>query len=105
MIGLHPKTGSRGRAISPEIAERIAFDLETTGDSASLNNLTHRERQILHLLAKGQTLNEIADQLAISNKTVSTHKARLMRKSGINNNAELIAYAMRHRVIEYEPQT
>lgn len=94
------KLAAGGRAISPEIAERIAFDLEATGDSASLGNLTHREQQILHLLAKGRSLNEIADQLAISNKTVSTHKTRLMKKAGINNNAELVTYAMKHRIIE-----
>ncbi|TBW55434.1 response regulator transcription factor [Marinobacter halodurans] len=100
LVGAIRKLAAGGRAIHPELAERIAFDLEVTGNRTSPGDLTRRERQILHLLAKGLTLNEIADQLAISNKTVSTHKTRLMKKAGINNNAELVTYAMRHRMIE-----
>ena len=94
------KLASGGRAISPELAERIAFESEGSNDEAPPSGLTQRERQILQLLARGLTLNEVADKLMISNKTVSTHKTRLMKKAGINNNAELIRYAMKHRMVE-----
>jgi len=52
----------------------------------------------LQLLAKGQSLNDIGRDLAISNKTVSTYKARLFEKLHISNNAELIRYYDAHRL-------
>ena len=55
-----------------------------------------REQEILRLIAKGISLKEIATMLAISSKTVSTHKARLTAKMGLKNNADLIRYALRH---------
>ena len=55
--------------------------------------LSGRERQIMELIAKGMCINDIANTLSISNKTVSTHKARLMQKMNLKSNAELILYA------------
>jgi len=51
---------------------------------------------VLHLLAAGKSINAIADVLVLSAKTISTHKMRLMQKLGIENNAELIRYAIKH---------
>ena len=52
------------------------------------------------MLVAGKGVNEIADELAISNKTVSTHKARLMQKMNCRSNAELVRYAVAHGLIE-----
>ena len=89
------KTASGGHVIDPAIAEQFVFDPEY-GDGPQHELLTMREQEILRLIAKGISLKEIATMLAISSKTVSTHKARLTAKMGLKNNADLIRYALRH---------
>ncbi|MBR9882178.1 MAG: response regulator transcription factor [Oceanospirillales bacterium] len=83
-----------GRYLCPELAERIAFEADSVDDDDSNIRLSNREMQVLRLLAQGLSQNEIAARLVISNKTVSTHKTRLMRKMEIGSNAELIRYAV-----------
>jgi DNA-binding NarL/FixJ family response regulator len=62
--------------------------------------LTAREREILQLLAEGRSNSAISDVLAISVKTVETHRATIMRKLGVSSLAELVRYAIRNRVID-----
>lgn len=93
------KVAAGGRFIVPSLAEQIAFDDATTAETSSHHQLTERELQILRMLAQGKGLNEIARELSISNKTVSTHKVRMMRKMKITSNAELIRYCVTHRVV------
>jgi DNA-binding NarL/FixJ family response regulator len=62
--------------------------------------LSEREFDILRSLVHGKSVNEIADELKISNKTVSTHKARLMQKMDFHNNAEMVRYAVEHGLLE-----
>jgi DNA-binding NarL/FixJ family response regulator len=94
------KVAGGGRFIDPVLAERMVFD--AGGDSARLPHLllSERESEILRLLVGGKSVNEIADELSISNKTVSTHKARLMQKMDFHNNAELVRYAVAHGLVE-----
>ncbi|MBV1787365.1 response regulator transcription factor [Marinobacterium sp. D7] len=87
------RVAAGGRYLSPEMAERIAFELDSAAEDLP-TNITRRELQILRLLVQGANQNDIASRLAISNKTVSTHKTRLMRKLGITSNAELIRFAV-----------
>ena len=61
--------------------------------------LSDREFQVLQMLAAGTSINDIADALSLSAKTISTHKMRLMQKLGLNNNSEVIRYAVRHGLI------
>ncbi|KEA65111.1 DNA-binding response regulator, LuxR family, near polyamine transporter [Marinobacterium lacunae] len=89
-----------GRYLSPELAERIAFEADRIDDDDSNTRLSNREMQVLRLLAQGLSQNEIATRLVISNKTVSTHKTRLMRKMDIGSNAELIRYAVDTGIVE-----
>lgn len=84
-----------GRYLDPRIAEQLAFASSNPADDATAQ-LSDREFQILRLLAQGLSVNQIADQLVISNKTVSTHKTRLMEKMGFTCNADIIKYAMTH---------
>ncbi|MEA3104786.1 response regulator transcription factor, partial [Caballeronia mineralivorans] len=58
-----------------------------------------REFQVLQMLAAGNSINDIADALSLSAKTISTHKMRLMQKLGLNNNSEVIRYAVRHGLV------
>ncbi|MRV74445.1 response regulator [Duganella sp. FT92W] len=92
------KVASGGRYIDPRIVERMVFE----GDDEQApphEQLSSREQRILGLLGQGRTVNEIAAELSISNKTVSTHKARLMQKMSFANNAELMRYVFTHDVM------
>lgn len=89
-----------GRFIDPDIAEQMMFEKPVPGESAPHERLSERELHIMKLFAKGHGINEIADELFISNKTVSTHKARLMQKMNFQSNAELIRYTADHGLIE-----
>ncbi|SFA64355.1 response regulator [Metapseudomonas otitidis] len=89
------RVASGGRYLDPRIAEQLAFASSSPTDDAAAQ-LSDREFQILRLLAQGLSVNQIADQLVISNKTVSTHKTRLMEKMGFTCNADIIKYAMTH---------
>jgi DNA-binding NarL/FixJ family response regulator len=84
-----------GRYIDPSLVDSVVFHAEQS-DQASLDQLSPRELQILELIAGGMALGDIADRLHLSPKTVSTHKMRLMHKLNLENNAELLKYAVRH---------
>lgn len=90
------KVAAHGRFIDPKLAEQMVFEFEAPGPAKPHEKLSEREFQIFELLAKGQSLNHIGQELSISNKTVSTYKARLFEKLQINNTAELIRYYDAH---------
>lgn len=94
------RVATGGRFVDPLIAEQMMFEKSTPGEDAPHERLSDRELHILKLFAKGKGVNEIATELFISNKTVSTHKARLMQKLNFQNNAELVRYAADHGLIE-----
>ena len=99
LMAIH-KVAAGGRMIDPVLAEQMAFELGGSGQRPPHTLLSDREFHILRLLVRGISVNGIAEELAISNKTVSTHKARLMQKMNIDNNAELVRYAVEHGLIE-----
>ncbi|MCK9389082.1 MAG: response regulator transcription factor [Sulfuritalea sp.] len=100
LYAIHKVAGG-GRYIDPTVAEQIALDASGgNGDGSLHEQLSDREFEILKLLAKGMGVNEIAAMLSISNKTVSTHKARLMEKMDIKTNAELVRYALINRLVD-----
>lgn len=87
------RVAAGGRYISPHIAEQIAFSA-TNAETPLHARLSNREYDVFILLASGVSVNDIAQQLSISNKTVSTHKARLMEKMQATNFADLVRYAI-----------
>lgn len=93
------KVAAGGNYIMPNLAEQMVFQTEAAATPALHTQLTERELQILRLLVKGSGLNDIAGELNISNKTVSTHKVRMMRKMNISSNAELIRYAITSGIV------
>jgi DNA-binding NarL/FixJ family response regulator len=88
------KVAAGGKYIAPELAQAMVFDAMHTTQRPLHHLLSERERVIFKLLTSGKSVNEIALQLSISNKTVSTHKTRLMEKLGTSNMADLMRYAM-----------
>jgi len=84
-----------GRFIDPALVDSVVFNANVD-ESDRRQQLSPRELQILQMISSGLPLGEIADRLHLSPKTVSTHKMRLMQKLDLNNNAELLKYALRH---------
>lgn len=93
------KVAAGARYIDPQLVEQIALSWSEPYQRSGLNNLTDREFQVMRMLAKGLSVNQIADQLIISNKTVSTHKVRLMEKMGFVNNADIVKFALDQSLI------
>jgi DNA-binding NarL/FixJ family response regulator len=94
------KVAGGGRFIDPTVAEQMVFEKPAGSDALPHERLSERELHIMKLLAMGRGINEIAAELFISNKTVSTHKARLMQKMDLQSNAELVRYAADHGLVE-----
>ncbi len=87
------KVSSGGQYIDPAIAEQVAFESAIPRQTLPHTLLSDREFSIFRLLVAGKSVNEIAKQLFISNKTVSTHKANLMEKMDLHTVADLVRYA------------
>jgi two-component system, NarL family, invasion response regulator UvrY len=81
------------------MAEALLTHLDADPDAAPHAGLSDREFQVLRLLASGKPVSAIGDELALSVKTVSTYRARLLRKMGMRNNAELTRYAIEHGLV------
>ncbi len=94
------KVAGGGAFISSAVAEQLALGAMPQAEGPPHSALSDREFQVLRLLVSGRTVTEIADQLNLSVKTVSTHKARLMQKMNISSQAELIRYALTHRLVD-----
>jgi DNA-binding NarL/FixJ family response regulator len=89
-----------GAYVSPETAERLALDAGRASDAAPHTRLSDREYQVFQMIANGAAVGEIAKQLSLSVKTVSTHKTRILEKMGLANQAELIRYALEHKLLD-----
>ncbi|HKR40677.1 MAG TPA: response regulator transcription factor [Paraburkholderia sp.] len=98
LLAVIRKLADGGRFIDPKLVDAMVFETQR-GDVPPHEVLSDREFQVLQMLAAGMSINEIAEACALSAKTISTHKMRLMQKLGLSNNAEVIRYAIRHRMI------
>ena len=90
------KVSGGGRYIDPAIAEQVAFESAVAKQTLPHTLLSDREFSIFRLLVAGKSVNEIAKQLFISNKTVSTHKVNLMKKMDRHTVPDLVRYAAKH---------
>ena len=94
------KVVSGGRYISPALAEKLAFQLGHESEKPAHESLSDREFQVLRLIAGGKTATQIAEDLALSVKTVSTYRTRILQKMRLKTNAELIRYAIENHLVE-----
>jgi len=94
------KIHTGGKYINPSLAETLAFEVEFKTHEEPHKRLSNREYQVLCSIASGKTINEIADQLSISDKTVRTYRERLLDKMNLKNDVELTHYAIKHKLIE-----
>jgi len=86
--------------ISPSLAEKLAFDLETDSEKPLHETLSDREYQVMCMIASGKTVKEIAKELYLSVKTISAHRARILEKMKMKTNAELTHYAIKNRLVD-----
>lgn len=89
-----------GGFLSPEVAQKMAFGMVQSSNALPHTLLSDREFQIFQMLAAGMGISEIADNLHLSAKTISTHKTRLLLKMSLSNTSDLIRYAIKHRLID-----
>lgn len=87
------------RFLTPELAQILAFDQAQPPSGPVHRNLSGRALQVLCLIAVGKPPREIAAALNVSVKTVATHRARLLARMNLSNNAELVQYAIEHGLI------
>ena len=88
------------RYISASVADLLAQQLGKSGDGLPHEQLSEREFQVFLKLAKGVTASDIAEELSLSVKTVSTYRTRLMEKMNLNTNSDLTYYALKNRRID-----
>ena len=93
------KVAAGGRYIDPALADRMVFEVGLTDSRPLHAQLSEREFSVFERLVRGEGVNDIAQHLAVSNKTVSTHKARLMQKLGMTSLADMVRYAIDHKLM------
>ena len=94
------KVASGGKFITSSLAERLAFEISGEKSADPHEILSNREYQVMCLLASGRTVTEIANELSISIKTVSTYRTRILGKLGLRNTADIIRYALQNKIVE-----
>jgi DNA-binding NarL/FixJ family response regulator len=93
------KLVSGGRFLSASLAERLAGQLSADGSGAPHEALSDREYEVMCMLASGKSVTQIAGDLALSVKTVSTYRTRILEKMKLENNAQITHYAIQNRLI------
>lgn len=94
------RAAAGGRYVSPTLAEKLALHLDGARRCEPHEALSDREFQVFRLLAGGRTVGQIAEELSLSVKTVSTYRARVLGKMGLRTNAELTQYAFRNNLVD-----
>ncbi len=87
-----------GRYVSATLAEKLAFELDAQARPLH-ETLSDRKYQVLRMIASGRTVTEIADELVLSVKTISTYRARVLEKLRMKTNAELTHYAIKNGLV------
>lgn len=88
-----------GRYVSPSLADKMVLDF-ASHDKPRHETLSDRELEVLRLIAAGKTVGEIARQLFLSDKTISTYRRRILDKMAMQTNAELTYYAIRETLVD-----
>lgn len=94
------KVSSGGKYVSSSLAEKLAYALEKDGEKPPHETLSVREYEVLRMIASGKTVTEIARELFLSPKTISTYRARILEKMRMKNNAQLVRYAIKNRLVD-----
>ena len=88
-----------GRYVSPGLAEKLALGVNKDLTRTPHETLSDREYDVMSRIASGRTVTEIAEELSLSAKTISTYRARVLEKLGVKNSAEIVQYAIRNGLV------
>lgn len=94
------KVLSGGKYISPYLAEQLAFNLEDDSERPIYEKLSDREYHVMCMIASGKTVKQIAEELSLSIKTISTYRSRIFVKLKMKTNAELTHYAVKNNLVD-----
>ena len=89
-----------GKYVSSALAEKLAFDLETEEKRPIHETLSDREYQVMLMIASGKSTSAIAEEMALSMKTVSTYRARILEKMKMKTNADITYYVIKNKLID-----
>jgi DNA-binding NarL/FixJ family response regulator len=94
------KVASGGKYVTPALAEHILFELSSRDDGPVHESLSDREFEVMKMIARGQSLKRVGEDLKISPKTVTTYRARIIEKTGLNSNAALTRYVLENNLMD-----
>ena len=100
LIAALQKVSEGGKYVSSTLAEKLAFDLSVSSEKPLHENLSDREFQVLCEIASGKTVKQIAQNMCLSVKTISTYRSRILSKMAMKSNAELTYYAIKHGLVD-----
>ena len=86
--------------VSASLAETLASHLETTVEKPLHQTLSNREYEVMCMIASGKTVKEIADDLSLSVKTISTYRTRILEKMKMKNNSQITHYTIQNRLVD-----
>jgi len=93
------KVANGGKYISQSLAEILALEISPDNRKLLHEALSDREYRVMWLLASGKQINQIAKEMSLSPSTVSTYRSRILKKLKLGSNAELVRYAISHRLV------
>ena len=99
LISAIRKVSKGGKYVTVSLAEKLAFELDAGAEKPRHERLSNREYQVMLMLASGQSVSEVAEELCLSAKTISTYRMRILEKMDMKKNAELTLYAVKNNLI------
>lgn len=100
MIAAVRKVASGGKYLTPTLAERILLEISARDDIPVHESLSDREFEVMKMIARGQSLKRVGENLHISPKTVTTYRARIIQKTGLANNSALTRYMLENNLLD-----
>ena len=99
LIAAIRKVCSGGRYVSASLAENMAFTIDRKSEQAPHESLSDREYQIMCMIASGKAVKDIAEDLSLSVKTISTYRSRILSKMQVKTNADITRYALQNNLV------
>lgn len=100
LISVIRRLAKGGKYVNPELAEKLLFSPVQDPDKLTHTTFSDREYLVFKLIVAGESLTSIANKLTLSVKTVSTYRSRILEKMNMKNNAQLVKYAIHHKLVE-----
>jgi two-component system invasion response regulator UvrY len=88
-----------GKYISPDVADALAESIQTKHPETLHKHLSDREFEVFHLIATGKAVGEIAKELNLSVKTISTHRLHILEKLNLRNNSDIVQFALNQQLL------